>query len=474
VAGRPPDELLEQFAEDTHLYTSKELCEKYGRSYSAICDWRSYARDHGYDVGFGPEPEPDEEPTQREPANGGRAHFSANGNTATAWSKSERITTLDQLLKVCGVDLDVWKVDRYLVNKWEVGAKPEWKDLTWQAGAIVEGHIHAEGLIVEPLFQVKAWLVRREPEPVQPVIAPIECRVSFNAPPQGKSEGIQRALVLCDPHFGYRKNVATAQLKPFHDRRAIDLALQIAAACEPDRIDWLGDIFDMAEWSTKFLKSPEFYWVTQPALLEAHWTLTQFRMACPSAIILLYEGNHDDRLRRAMLEHLPVAYGLRAVDQLDVPVVSFKNLLALDALGIEWVGHYPQAGTWLNDELKLAHGERLKTADVVRRSDVVEINGHSHRLEWTSRTRFPRGKPHSIFAFSAGCLCHIDGRVPSAKAQSEWQQGCAVVDYDSDGNMCSVAPVLFNGGKAMWNGRVFEARDRRDDLGTDLPDWNWG
>ncbi len=65
-------------------------------------------------------------------------------DSATITTKSARITTLEQLLEYAEVDLDIWDVDRHIVNKWEVGAK----DVD-------------DNLQVEPLFQVKAWLKRK-------------------------------------------------------------------------------------------------------------------------------------------------------------------------------------------------------------------------------------------------------------------------------------------------------------------------
>ena len=59
--------------------------------------------------------------------------------------KSKRIVTLDDLLSHCNVDLNIWRVERHVINKWEVGAKDE------------KGQI-----VVEPLFQVKAWLVKED------------------------------------------------------------------------------------------------------------------------------------------------------------------------------------------------------------------------------------------------------------------------------------------------------------------------
>lgn len=59
---------------------------------------------------------------------------------------SSRILTLDELLNHAKVDRAVWDVERFVVNKWEVGAKgPDGK------------------ITVAPIFQVKAWLHRAVP-----------------------------------------------------------------------------------------------------------------------------------------------------------------------------------------------------------------------------------------------------------------------------------------------------------------------
>lgn len=66
------------------------------------------------------------------------------------WSISlpkTRIHTLEQLIEYCKIDLLLWQVDRFVVNKWEVGMSPLPK--TSQP-------------IVTPLFQVKAWLIKKQ------------------------------------------------------------------------------------------------------------------------------------------------------------------------------------------------------------------------------------------------------------------------------------------------------------------------
>lgn len=53
-----------------------------------------------------------------------------------------RITSLDDLLRESKTDLELWEVERHVINKWEVGAK----------------HPVTGKILVEPLWQVKAWL----------------------------------------------------------------------------------------------------------------------------------------------------------------------------------------------------------------------------------------------------------------------------------------------------------------------------
>jgi len=60
-------------------------------------------------------------------------------------AKNNRIKTLEDLIEHCNIDLDIWDIDRHIVNKWEVGAKDEnWK------------------IITEPLYQVKARLKKKK------------------------------------------------------------------------------------------------------------------------------------------------------------------------------------------------------------------------------------------------------------------------------------------------------------------------
>jgi hypothetical protein len=60
---------------------------------------------------------------------------------------SEKVRSLEDLIRICDIDLSTWEVERFICNKWEVGAK------------LKTGN--NESMVVTPLFQVKAWLRKK-------------------------------------------------------------------------------------------------------------------------------------------------------------------------------------------------------------------------------------------------------------------------------------------------------------------------
>jgi len=105
------------------------------------------------------------------------------------------------LLAYMAVDLTVWEVERHVINKWEVGAKPG-------DGNDLKGNT-ASGMAVEPLYQVKAWLVRRKPSAVETGLERLLTRLAAASKPAPKLKlnrprGSRFALEisLFDAHFG--------------------------------------------------------------------------------------------------------------------------------------------------------------------------------------------------------------------------------------------------------------------------------
>lgn len=402
------------------------------------------------------------------------------GNTLVLTSTSPLITSLDQLLEFCEVDLDVWMVERHIVNAWSVGTKHEEKNLAWQDGAIADGSwIKADGIVrFGQNIQVKAWLIRREPEPIKPTISPVSWSGSFREPEPPPDRPFVRHLVWGDAQIGFRRRVHDAKLTPFHDRRVLDLIAQIAAAAKPDQMHITGDLYDCTEWTDKFLRSPEFYFAFQPALCEGHWWLTQYVQLVSE--VLMHQGNHELRLPDAVKRHLPFAYGLRPAHMsvVEAPqLLSFQYLLNLDELGIEWIGDYPNDRYWLAKRLALYHGNvaRANPLDVARALAQFNhsiINPHNHRNESSTQIRHSANGVYTVWGYSVPCACHVDWRVPGHNLNQHWSQGLVQVDvYDFEDFY--IQPIPIDNGRAIYDGKLFEARDRIEDLKEDLPEWNW-
>jgi hypothetical protein len=378
---------------------------------------------------------------------------------------------------VCKIDTTIWHIYKWEANEWPGYAKLSEYDLKWEGGAIVEGFKKADGkLTIAPMFQVKAWMVRKEPAEVKPVIKPVSVCVSI--PPTSRREGqrVKRVPVVPDAQIGFKRDYRTGALDPFHDREALDVALQIVQDGVWDGLAFLGDWSDWTMWTDKFAREPGFYYTTQPAVLEAAWWLLQFRLASPCVPAWMVDSNHEARLEDYLNAHVLDAYGLKPGLGYDVhPSLSIPRLFGLDDLCIEWVSGYPDAEVNLCDELRIEHGNVARgkpgstAAAVVDNSPGSVIFGHIHRREMATRTEYRRGRVRTITAMCPGCLCRLDGVVPGHNRTHDWQQGMAIANYTEDGYV-HLEQISIEGGRAFYDGKMYQARERIEDIRRDV-DW---
>jgi predicted phosphodiesterase len=258
----------------------------------------------------------------------------------------------------------------------------------------------------------------------------------------------------------------------------MDLALQITAWLEEhERVDSvinLGDFLDLPSQG-RFEQEPSFASTTQAAVDRGHMFLQQQRAAAgPKAKIVLIEGNHDRRMEKFIVSNAASAYGIKRANMDEVPVMSLPFLLRLDEIGVEYIDAYPAGAYWLNDKLRAIHGDKVRSngstaaAYTNNTPHISTIFGHVHRQELQSRTIFDRLGPIKSVAISPGCLCRVDGAVPSvngstkidgspAKFYENWQQGIAVVHYKKTGEFFTDL-VQFNDGIAVFRGKEFKAK----------------
>lgn len=385
--------------------------------------------------------------------------FEEDGDEATLRAEFQggRVLSIDQLLDKFGVDRSVWRPTLPKLNKWEMG--------------YVDGDRNPNHY---ELFQVTISLERIMPLKRKfPTIRSIEIDPKpFDLSPRAEGRPYKRAVIIPDPQIGFKRNLRSGKLEPLHDRAAMDVALQIAYACEADIAIVAGDWLDLAAWSLKFQRSPEFAQTTNPALAEGAWWLKQFaRVAGDRRFI---PGNHEKRLEDMVISHLEEAYDLSAMGEMDgVPLLSIENLLGLGKMGWTCHSQYPHGEVWLNDQVRVSHGDTVRggsgqTAQAVLNKSVhTEVFGHIHRLELFSRTLHHRGVARQISAFSPGCLCRTDAAVPSATARKNWQLGLGIIDYDPNGHHHGITPIPIQDGVALWNGNVFRANNREEAISED-------
>lgn len=286
------------------------------------------------------------------------------------------------------------------------------------------------------------------------------------------STGWRTAVVLPDMQVGYFRTVSD-ELEPIHDEQAITVALAIIRTERPDLIVLVGDNADLAEFG-KYRLTPAFQRTTQATIDRLARLCAELRAAAPAARIIWLAGNHEERLPNYILDNAAAAYGLRKGGRPDGwPVLSIPYLCHFDEHAIEYLPGYPASMLWINQRLRVIHGDKVTTGGstahkYLSTEKTSTIFGHVHRREYAARTRQDWDGAKEIMAASPGCLARIDGAVPSTKGGTDldgrpleryedWQQGIAVVRYEDGDGRFTYQNVAIHDGWALWNGREYTA-----------------
>jgi len=243
----------------------------------------------------------------------------------------------------------------------------------------------------------------------------------------------------------------------------------------PEIIVLLGDMLDLAPWSTRFPRKPEFRQTTQPAIDELHWWLAEIRNASPSSKIVYMAGNHEDRIDRAVVELLPEAQDVSPALE-ENSIFSLTRLLHLDKLDIDYVGPYG-ADWWLwpesNSPIRVNHGTKVRSGAgstataIAKTSRWSEVYGHIHKVELVQKTFHGPYGPQQITAMSSGCLGRVPGPTPGVSLAPDWQQrlGLAILDTNSQDVHMQVLPIT--NGRLVYNNEIFEGEDPAEHIAFD-------
>lgn len=266
---------------------------------------------------------------------------------------------------------------------------------------------------------------------------PVEARKRHMPTPATRREiGVERAVVMGDFHV------------PFHDEKAVSVALALVEDIEPEVIYLNGDVMDFYAVS-RFDKNPRRALELQDEIDQTFDILSRVRAAAPQARIVYIRGNHEARLTTYLNAHAPELSGLRALD--------IRSLLSLDALNIEWVEGKGKEAFAYYGVIKVGHFDRVSqnagyTAKLlIDRHACSLVQGHTHRLAAVYRT-YPDGT--TVVGCEGGTLALTD---PEYVSGPDWCAGLVVITKERDGNRFHVQPVAITDYRALYNDCLYEA-----------------
>ena len=484
--------------EDKQLQVVNAICSKNSRdrAYSKLKEagfgfslWE--VRRHRKDCLAIPKLERSSEPEATLQGDGAVVELGATTGKIYTGMITNPMSSNEEILNYLGIDPTVWAIDEdtVRVNRWQVMAKTARRVALNENGEEVRDYngrlmYEPEEMEVKWLHSLNANVVSlasiKSTGPAWPLVQPA-APVVIQAPEVSRTPALlsnwKTAVIFPDPQIGYRKKDDDT-LDPFHDEAAINVALNILTSVQHDsgvdKVVHLGDFLDLPMFG-RFEQEEAFVKTLQPTLDYGHMFLARCHCIAPDAEQGLVEGNHDKRLNIFVTNNALAAFGIKRANMpQEWPVMSLPNLLRLDDLNVKYIDAYPSGRYWINERLQAIHGTRANSNGSTSSQyanahpHISTVHGHSHRLEMQSKTTFDRAGKLKNMSFSPGCLCRIDGAVPSvngsvnAKGEpavvvENWQQGIAVVRYKDDGDFFTDL-IQIEDGLSVYGGQEFNSK----------------
>jgi hypothetical protein len=273
--------------------------------------------------------------------------------------------------------------------------------------------------------------------PVRPL------NVTFAKPVRRKEGKYLTALLYGDTHHGY------------HCDRALAVVEALVDDFQPDVLVDMGDGVDAGHLSDKFRQNPTRTTGLQHEINLKREQLARFRRTAPNARYIYLEGNHEERLRRAMWNQEGPA---KALIQLDVVQrnLTWPILLDIAPLHIEFIPYDEQTDRVILPKFILKHGTKVSqksgytaTLEMLRygRSGA---SGHTHRLGVVWR-RDHNGQHVWV---ETGCCANLK---PEYTQDPDWQNGCVVLTFDQRTGAVQVEPIEIRNGHTIWRGKEYKA-----------------
>lgn len=245
------------------------------------------------------------------------------------------------------------------------------------------------------------------------------------------------ALIIPDTH------------RPFHDKRAYNLMLEVASYVNPHEIVILGDYADFYSVSSH-AKDPRIFSMLEDELVSVLEGLTELDQLLPSAKKVFIEGNHCFRLERYLVDRAPALFG----------ITSVEHLFELNRRP-KWsyIPYGPnQQYKVLNSKLTARHEPLAPTAKgTASRALCSLVYGHIHRIESAHLVGLD-GTDH--VCFSVGWLgdTRQDKVFSYVKNHHQWQTGFGLVYVNTqNGYFYSVPIHILDNYTCVVHGKIFKA-----------------
>lgn len=240
-------------------------------------------------------------------------------------------------------------------------------------------------------------------------------------------------MVVAEPHI------------PYHSRSGLDLFLQVAEHERPDILIIIGDFCDFYGVSAHD-KSPDRANRMDWELAVCNQILD--RLDALGATTKIYiEGNHEDRLRRYLMQN-PALHS----------VVNTQSLLGLPARGWEFVPYKDHrrlgAVHFTHDVGCAGRNAVFRALDTYQHS---VVSGHTHRLQYiVEGSAVGDCKISATFGW-LGDVEQVDYMV-KAKARKDWALGWGMGYIDPTSGFVYLTPVPVIHNTVCVNGKLYRTR----------------
>lgn len=221
----------------------------------------------------------------------------------------------------------------------------------------------------------------------------------------------KRTLILSDIHLG------------FHDREAIEKAINFGRKSKVDAILLNGDILDFYKFS-RFDKTKSNVTIRKEIKL-ARELFELLRKLFPNTAIYYKEGNHEERFGKELINGNTALKELSELDEM-----SLEYLLHCNVHNVQKIHNRQliQLG-----KLNIYHGHEIGgggvhvAAGLVNKANANILCGHWHKTQTVTKIRL---NDLPIAGFAVGCLCKLN---PYWLPNNQWNHGFAMVEKYNDG-----------------------------------------